>query len=227
MKRIIILPLILFLLTSFMFAQGTTKSGQVMDANNSIIMGGQRTVYKGTPYFSDWLKGYLILDNNSKTNDMLLRYDMNKEQLEFQRKKKMFAISVEKINKYVIYATNRNIVFQNGFSTDIDEDINKNTLFRVIYNGKYKLLAYHSSYLDKNIYEYNNANDLQEYRNTIEYFLVTPNGKFHEVELKLKDILNILPGENENLKKYAAQNSLDEFYPEIQVRMILEFYEKK
>lgn len=226
MKKLILLSCALLLPISVLTAQDNiSKMYEISDPGNDIIMGGQVTVTKGSPYFTDWQKGYMILDNGSKTKDMLLRYDVYKEEIQFHRDKDIYVIPVKKINSYVIYTTDNNIIFRNGFSTDKDE-ITKSTLLRIIYDGKVKLIAHHSTELIEDVITYSNANDLQEYVHDLDYFLITADGKFHKVDLDIDAIIKVLPDQNKDLKEYAIEHNLNEYRREFRIYKLLEFYEK-
>ncbi len=202
---------------------GQELSQRLRNLRGSSMLIPQTDTYIGSPYFTDWSKGYLILDNDKKTADMILRYNMANNSIQYVRGETFFAIQGKKINKYVIYTTDGSIVFKSGFSSQKYE-INSNKLLRVIYNGKVKLLAHHTSNLLKNVPAYGVAGDVNEFTRNTDYFLVTADGTFHETDLDKRDILEILPGENKKMQAFAEKMSL-EYNKQKELAKILAYYD--
>lgn len=180
------------------------------------------TEYRGTPFFNEWAKGHVIINENEITQPIPLRYDMEYDAVQFTRDGNVYAISNDKMEGFVIYTTDGNIEFKNGFNTDKD-DITPNTLLRVVYDGDIKLVAHHTSTLQENMPTYGSATKVSEFINDTNFFIVK-NGTFHEVELRERDILNVLEDKREELKSFAEENNLD-YDEESELKKILAQYD--
>lgn len=181
------------------------------------------TEYRGTPFFNEWSKGHVIINNNRITEPIPLRYDMEYDAVQFTRDGNIYAITNDKMEGFVIYTSDGNIEFRNGFNTDKD-DITPNTLLRVVYDGKdVKLVAHHTSTLHENMPTYGSATKTSEFVNDTNFFLIK-NGTFHQVKLREKDILNVLEDQREALKSYAEENNLD-YDEEVELKKILAQYD--
>ncbi len=224
MKYIVILFFGFFSYASAATAQVDTKIEQSLgNITSSSVFVPQKDTYIGSPYFTGWHKGYLVLDNSKKTSAMLLRYNMANNSIQFIREETIYAIAGKKIKKYVIYTTDGNIIFKSGFRSKKYE-INTERLLRVIYIGKAKLLARHTSQLLKNVPAYGVAGDVNEYTSDTEYYLVTADGTYHEVELEKDDILEALPGNNKKLKEFVNKTGLN-YSDQMQLDNILSYYD--
>ncbi len=230
MKKLIILSFIMFAGYSSANAQLETMTGQEftnmlgnLRSSGALIV--QIDTYVGSPYFTDWVKGYLILDNKKKTEVLTTRYNMVNNSVEFTRKKDILAIPGKKLKKYVIKTSGPegNIVFKNGF-TSKKYEIKPAALLRVIYGGNVKLLAYHASKLLKDVPAYGVAGDINEYVSDTKFYLVTANGTFNEIDLKKDDILEALPGENKKLQQFVERTNLD-YSDQMQLDNILSYYD--
>lgn len=181
------------------------------------------TEFRGTPFFNEWTKGHVILGKNKVTQPITLRYDMEYDAVQFAQDEKIFAITNDKMEGFVIYTTDGNIKFKNGFNTDKD-DITPNTLLRIIYDGNIKLVAHHTSTLQENMPTYGTANTVSEFVNDTNFFLVK-DGIFHEVGLNDDDILEVLSDHREELRRFAEENNLN-FSQEPELKKILGHYDQ-
>lgn len=177
--------------------------------------------YEGTPFLSDWTKGYLILSNGAKGNVMRIRYNMENNHIQFMRNNKAYAIAGNKLKGFILLKKDSQVFFRNGFKAS-DKDIEFSTLLRIIVDGKIKLLAHHSSELKEET-AYGYAGKVYEFVEDVDYYLVTGNGKFHETDLEKDDILEILPGENKKIKEFAEKFKLD-YEKEKDLARILSYY---
>lgn len=92
MKCFLLFCLFSFLLpTMVVYAQVSSGAGVTMgDISSQLSSQGTfvkpTTKYRGSPYFSDnWLRGYLILDNNVRTKEMTFHYNMRYDRIEFEK----------------------------------------------------------------------------------------------------------------------------------------------
>jgi hypothetical protein len=193
------------------------------EMHGSGIITFRSTKYIGSPYLTKFQQGYVTLKGNKKSELLLLRYNEWKNNVQFLRDKKIYMIPAKKLSGFIIKTTDGNMTFKNGFKTD-QKHINQNTLLWVIYNGNIKLLAYFASTLQKNIVTYGTATKKNKFVNHTYYYLRTPNGTFHNVKLKKKDILHALPDHKKDVKSYAKKNHLG-FKSKKDLQKILAYYD--
>ncbi|HYW35493.1 MAG TPA: hypothetical protein VE868_08810 [Balneolaceae bacterium] len=229
MKYLICLFTYLFAVTFVVAAQdNNTLTREEMHRISQDIHSGGITVkhandYRGSPYFAKWQKGYIILKGGAKSNTLPIRYNMQKNAVEYIKNKKRFIISAKKIDGFVIKEKNGNITFKNGFKTN-QGHINQNTLLRVIYNGNTKLLAHYTSKLLKNLASYESADTKNRFDNHIRYYIQESDGTFQKVKLKKKDILNALRKNRKKVAQYANKHNLS-FKKETDLKDILKYYD--
>lgn len=181
------------------------------------------TKYQGTPYFNDWSKGHVIISENHITEPILIRYDMEYDAVVFSRDKKIYTISNDKMRGFVLYTTDGDINFRNGFNTDI-KAIGQNTLLRIIYDGETKLVAHHTSDLQENLPTYGTANKVSAFEDDVDFYLVTEDGEFNKIRLRKNDVLNILADNGQKVSEYANSNNL-KFDNENHLKQILSYYD--
>ncbi|HLR77130.1 MAG TPA: hypothetical protein VK106_05680 [Balneolaceae bacterium] len=218
-----------------LFAFSTLVSTAMAQMDNQVVMNtselvsgqGVRVVtidtYEGSPYLTDdFVKGYILLKDGVRTQNILLRYNMTNNQVEFLRKDEVYGIKGAKIDGFIIIARPFDIVFKNGFRNN--KHFDGDALLRVMYDGTNKLLAQHKSQLMKNISSYGVAGDINKYVSDTDYYLITVDGKVHEIELKKDDILNLLPHHHKELLKYVNKNNLS-FSNKQNLKKILYYYD--
>lgn len=188
------------------------EMSQALDVTNSdYYLNSQSRDVKGDPYFnSDWLKGKVQITEKATTEDLLLRYNVADNILEFTRGKKVYLMNSGKIKGFTLYGQPENIVFKNGFKSE-EHEIKPATFVRVIYSGDVKMIANHNCSLKKNLPTYGSANIKDEYVDDTGYFIINESGNFHEIKkLKEKHILRAL---NKDLRKevenFADRQNLD------------------
>lgn len=180
---------------------------------------------KGSPYFNtDWLKGHVMINEKATTETIYLRYNMENNTVEFTRDNKIYALSPNKIDGFIIYTQTQDIIFRNGFQTN-DDDIKPSTLVRVVYDGNIKLLAHHTSSLKKNLATYGSATKRDEYVSDTDFYLVNSDGTFNEIRLRRRDILRTLSDKEDELKEFARANNLD-YDEEPELIKILAHYDR-
>lgn len=222
-----IIVFVIGLATNFSLAQENITKYQLQNLNelSSVIGKRQVTETTGSAYLNTkFLKGHIFLNENTTSQPVFLRYNTQKNNIEFLRNKEVLVTDANKISGFEIYTNQENITFRNGFSTDIDE-IKKATFLRIIYNGNVKLLAHHSSYLQKDLASYNTAVQKNKYRKVLTYYFVGKDGNFQEFELNKNDVISFMSDKSKKIKKYARENGLD-FKSERDVASIIKYYDK-
>ena len=195
---------------------------QIMDGSQ-VLRTKTATEVTGSPYFNTkFVKGEIILNENSSTQPILLRYNMEDNMIEFRRNNETLVTDAKKISGFKIYTQEEDIIFKNGFSADV-KGINQNTLLRVVYNGNIKLLAHHSASLKEDLATYATATKKSKYVQRMDYYLVKK-GKFHKVKLRKKDIMKHLSASSDDIESYVEENGLG-FESETDLKKILNRYD--
>ncbi len=184
------------------------------------------TKVKGSPFLDeDFTRGYVLLDKdkNLKTNVIPLRFDTYSNQLQFLKDNKVFAMDPNKIDEFVLHATDGDLHFKKGYKSDkFDKDI----FVRVISEGNVTLLAHHTTTLMKGVQGYGNATQLDEYIDGINFYLAENGNEFERIKLREKDFRKNLDRETyDSLKNYADSNNLS-FENEKHLKKILSHLNK-
>lgn len=227
---------ICLLLSLVLFAPGET-SAQTSDILTTDVLNSISTStglnytqfnrrVKGTPYLNkDWKRGHVILKDDTRSEQVLLRLNTYKPAVEFSRgvDETIYVIPPDNLKGMVIYSDFGDILFRNGYSAE-EEDITPSTMLRVIHEGKTKLLAHHKTVLQEDIPTYGVASQVDEFIVSDSYYLVTPDGTFNEIRLRKRDIMRQLGEHADAVERYSRQNNLD-FGEETEAAVLLQYYD--
>lgn len=184
------------------------------------------TEVTGSPYLTEkFLKGQILINKRTPTKTLYLRFNIHKNQVEFLRNGEIMVTDPKKIYGFrVIPKQGDPILFQKGFQID-DENVTKNSMLRVVRDGKVKFLAHHTSILNEDLASYGTATKKNKYQSFVDYFINTGNGTFEKTKISKKSILEILSDQKEKLVQFAAAEDLT-FENEQDLIKILDEYEK-
>lgn len=181
---------------------------------------------EGSPYYNEsWKKGYFIKHNDRITADYPMRFNIFKNQLEFKFDENTPYIASKKpIKGFVLTPNNEpEIMFKKGFDIP-DSDITGNTFLQVLYDGRTKLLVYHSSQFYKgHTKDMFTGKKTDKYVHKTDYFLTNSEGNLVQVKLKEKDILKKLGERANQLKSFINRNDLNLKNEEDVVTLLTEF----
>lgn len=180
---------------------------------------------EGSPYFnSDWTRGRVILKSDKETDPMKLRYNVYSNQLEFQKSDKIMVALSKSIKGFSLRdKDNQHTTFRNGFKSR-EHDINENQFLRVIHDGKVKLAARHETkFIKARSVDPLTGEKISKFISRKDYYLITDDGRFHDIRLKRKHVLKALGNHGKKLRKFADENDLD-FGDEKDLKKILDYY---
>lgn len=216
MKKSISL-LVPFLLLVIFPDASFSQQGQVKDVerqdlqdlgNSNVMRTKQATKTIGDPYLNPaFLKGEAIVSGGTPTQAMYLRFNTETNTVEVLRNEEIQVLDTDKIEGFRIYTEEEDVLFKNGFNTDID-DINRQTFLRVLYDGIHKFVAHHSASLKEDLPTYSSATQKNKYVSFLNYYIVTPDGTFNKTKLNKDDILNILSDKSQQIENFATTNDL-------------------
>jgi len=184
----------------------------------------QTTIVKGNPYLSEtWTQGHLYA-GGKKSKAMPVRYNLAEKAFEVQTYRDVVLIDAYRLDK-VELMTPKKKVFKNGFASDLDEDIDKTTMFQVIYDGNVKILKKDYVKLIKAVATYGTANKEDVYKKYSKYYFYNENKEYDDIKLKRKDIVRKFDKKNQKaIEKYAKENNL-KFDNEVHLSAILTYAE--
>lgn len=196
------------------------------DLGRDFLLESRTRNIKGDPYLNeDFLPGVIRINEGLKTGELLVRYNTEKNIVEFKKGDGYYGLNPARIHGFTIYGTPNNIVFKNGFQSE-DHDISRATLLRMIYDGKTKLVAHHTTSLQKDIATYGSGVQQDEYIDDVDFYIITPSGEFRETKLRRKDILRDLDRNlRDKVESYAENQGLD-FEKEADLAKILKHYDQ-
>lgn len=230
MKSSIAILLCILLSTSVIEAQTTQLDTNELrdygDMEERAVRTYSLNKYKGTPFFNDWTQGHVIINEKTESEPLMLRYDMEANAVMFAQNETPYYIPANKLKGFVIYTIDGNINFRNGFSSP-DNDINEETLLRIIYDGNTKFVAHHQSDLKEDLATYGNPNKIHEFVNDTDYYIITENGELNEIRrLRERHVMRVLGDEYEDeIDNFVSSNDLS-FREEADLKQIVAYYDK-
>lgn len=233
MKKLIIL-LLPFMVLSVYPETVFSQQGQVKDieredledlGNSEVMRTKQATETQGSPYLNPtFLRGEAIINGGATTQALYLRLDTEKNNVEILRNDEIQILDINKIEGFRIFTSEEDVLFKNGFKSD-DHDIKRRTLLRVMYDGITKFVAHHHASLKEDLPSYGSATQKNAYVSFMNYYIITPDGTFNEVELNQDEILSVLSDQRQELQKIANNNDWS-FDNENDVQELVAEYDK-
>lgn len=174
---------------------------------------GSNREIEGSPYYrEDWNPGYFIKTNDKATSSYPMRFNINKNQLEFKfDENTLYIASPKPIKGFVLTPKNGPIItFKQGYDIP-NSNISQNTFVQVLHDGKTKLLLHHRNRLLKG-----HSKDMftgkitDRYISESNYYLIDENGQAEQVKLREKDLLKKLAKSlKTQLKTFIDKNKLN------------------
>lgn len=209
---LIISFLMLSVLPETVFSQGQVKEIEREDledlGNSEIMRTKQATQTQGTPYLNPtFLRGEAIINGGATTEALYLRLNTEENVVEILRNDEIQLLDKDKIEGFRIFTNEDDVLFKKGYKSD-EHDIKRSTLLRFMYDGISKFVVHHSSALKEDLPSYGSATKKNAYVSFMNYYIITPDGTFHEIELNKEDILNVLSDQKQELEQVANDNDL-------------------
>lgn len=195
----------------------------LQDLNGQPIKGNYSNV-AGNPYlFDGWKEGSVILENQSKYDNILLKYDIVRDVLIFKKDRTSDAEGFEFSSRPVEFKFNDSegiFLPRNSLLKQSKE----NDFLELVYNGSVSLLKkYRKRLVTKR--EYNSAITEQQIEEFYTFFILnSKSGQFEEIKgLNEKALMPFLADKANKVKDYAASKRLS-FKKEADVVSILTYY---
>lgn len=178
-----------------------------MDEFNELkrIFPKDNSSYKGSPYLNDsFVTGNIEMKDGKTYNNILLRYNIHNDQVEFKNKSE--TIAIDNPNKIAIIRIDKQEFYY--FSFYENEELKKGYL-EMVSNGKYALYLRHRVILETASKDgaYHKATKPTFHLQKPNYFIARKDS----IPVKVKsadDILSAYKDLEENLKKYTGKKKL-------------------
>ncbi len=221
--------LVFVLLTSQMsFAQVKFEdfvTGLADNFSNDVIRTKQAVETTGTPYLMDdeWMKGQLVTANQ-KSELLNMRFNLAENAFEVENKGSIVIVDTYLI-KAVEIQSPKKITLKNGFMADKDENIDKATMFEVLYEGDMILLKRDYANFSKGVASYGSATRKDVYSKSTRYYAFK-DGEYHRIKkLRSKDLLKFYDkSTKKDVEKFAKENKLS-FKNKSDLKKILNYAE--
>lgn len=205
------------LLTIFCFLYALSTFSQISNAltgTNELIREKKYEEIEGTPYlFDNWIFG-TITDNSGKTyTDILIKYDIYKERVEFSDQGKIYEISNSMYKKFTLNIISQEIngVEKLSFTNETEiPGFPKNSYMQILLDGQTTLYKKHKAYfLEENVTSYGSTVSKKRFQPKVFYFIKTA-GKIKEVKISRSDLLEIFPEHGSYIKgnKFKKEEDL-------------------
>ncbi len=184
---------------------------------------------KGTPYFNeDFKTGDIYFPDGSKINQIAIRYNIYRDELEFKNSTsgKIFIIDKKRINGFKINDSGEDLHFE-YFILKPDKPEEK-VLIQVLYKGKTMLVLKHKKMFIKADYKgaYASGEKYDEFQDDKDYYLITDNDIVQKIRLNKRSVLKALDNNQSGLKEFSLNAKID-FSDPADVIKLLVFYDSQ
>ena len=185
--------IVLVLLALCFLSYGQMQVLNQVGSGNSVLKESNYVNVQGSPYFTDSWNNGLIVDNAGKvTENLLVRYDMYRDEIQFLKDGKTLAVEPALASGFTFWIVNykdgkaEKYVYRNGFFLN---GYSKLSYFQVVYDGKIKFLRKTKvNYLEELVSNYGTNEQVKKFVRVTNEFLVVGN-KLVEVAKNRKNIL--------------------------------------
>jgi hypothetical protein len=184
-----------------------TLTGMGVQYNDGSYINEKGNDIKGTPLlFGNWNYGTVWLVTGEKYDSMRVKYDLYSDKLivlindteyEFNTGVSSFRIT-DSVSRKVL-------LFRNGF--DPASSFSRQSFYQVLYDGETKLLLKVRKQIVSEITSTPGVKT-RGFEDERSYFLVMPKGELKKIKKKNTDIIDMLDGNREELKKMINEQKL-------------------
>ncbi len=212
MKQLMLLLVFIPLLAKSQVSQNARYIADIVDpsmTNSELFYASKYKEISGSPYIEkEMQKGTIILKDNRKVEDVMIRYNAYEDALLYQIDKDQVTMLDPPVINGFEYRNNDKVFTY--ISISILEG--KRHFYEVIYEGKSTLVVQHRIKLTEktnNAGSYG-ASDMQgsAFKQSDIYFLMDATGKSSEVNLTKKSLISALGSHDEELQAFIKKNKL-------------------
>jgi hypothetical protein len=167
--------------------------------DETVLTGNEGTAY----LYDDWKPGYVVLQDNSRIDDLKFRYNMYFHQMQFIHEEDTLAFSDPEEIRFLIIENQKMIYTDFEKNGNFDKDF-----FSVLHEGRCSLLQ-------RNLVKYHQASDPDNpncqkdiYINCCELYLKKGENVARPILCSKKGILNAFTDKREEIKTFMKSNNL-------------------
>tara|TARA_R110000868_G_scaffold383578_1_gene650580 strand:+ start:8799 stop:9512 length:714 start_codon:yes stop_codon:yes gene_type:complete len=220
---------IILLLTGKLTAQYSVggENNNIAITITGVVQTINETNVEGSPYFENQLlTGIVHLPNKKTTESLNLALNLEENQLIYQEGEQfnIFNPSIIKGIEFKDKLGNTTAFFVTGFVSQ-ENDINKNTPLRVVYNGEIKMFVHHTVTFDRGNFRDPVTNrKTAKYKKNEIFYLRKSDGEFVKTRLRLKNLINDIGEYEKELKDFAKKYKI-KGKSESDANKLLEYYD--
>lgn len=206
----------LFFSIALLFISFLTQ-GQIsnvsLGGSAQVLREREYTDIEGTPYLTkNWMSGILFDKEGKEYSNVMLRYDMYKERVEYLNEGKTFEISNQNYPKFSINfldeETNRLEVLEFRLASSIP-GLKTQVYVNYLYEGTYTFVRKPQTLLlSENIVSYGTSERVKRFQRDDLYFL-KKDGEYKQIKLNKKSILASFPDLEQFFKARKVKDSYD------------------
>lgn len=176
--------------------------------NTTGIMAIKSVDVEGNPMmFEEFVVGVLV-NSKSQTVPLKLNLDLSNNMILVNQDNKIIGISTEAVTSIEIQ--NPKMTLKKGYNTQGKDDLNKNSLFHVLFEGEnYTVLKHSGVTLQKDVSSYGTAVQKDVYITYSELYLVNADGEFDGLSTRKRKFFSVFGDDKKEVEKYANNNKLD------------------
>jgi hypothetical protein len=177
---------------------------EAFDVHGTSMTALKKLNIEGTPFVNDnWQRGKVIFTNGKIANNQLIRFDLNKQVLQFRRDSVIYTFS-DPVKEFILPATDSSVaqilVFRSGYPAN--GQLSTNFFYNVLFAGKKFELVKSVLCRLQDRYQYIGASS-QQYQTTEELYLF---------DVQAQKFTKIKKGRQKNLVQYNNDNTAAKEY---------------
>ena len=178
---------------------------------------------RGSPFFDDdWMNGSVLLVTKEKIDSVLLKYNLYSDQLQVKVDEKVYGFSIDVLEFLLPDPLTADVfLFRSGFIAV--PGMSEKSFYRVLYDGKTKLLLKYKKLIGSEMTSTPGVK-ARVFEDQKSYFILTASGKMEKIRKKNREILDLLEGKKEELKKMINSKKMRMDNDE-EIINLLEYYD--
>lgn len=197
--------------------------GTGMKYNDGSFVNEKDLDIKGSPFFVDeWMAGSVLLVTKEKIDSVFIKYNLYTDQLQVKVDEKEYEFSID-VREFLLPdpVTGDISLFRSGFIAV--PGMNERSFYKVLYDGKTKLLVKHKKLIGSEMTSTPGVK-ARVFEDQKSYFILSASGKMEKVRKKNKEILDLLEGKKDELKKMIDSRKM-KLVSDEEIISVLEYYD--
>jgi hypothetical protein len=199
------------------------QSGTGLKYNDGSYVNEKDADIKGSPFlFDDWEKGNVLLKTKERVDSVFIKYNLYTDLLQVKVAEQEYQFNID-VWEFLLPdpMTKEMTLFRSGFSPV--PGMSEKSFYQVLYDGKTKFLVKHKKLIGSEMTSTPGVKakvfEVQKI-----YFILTASGKMEKLRKKNKEILDLLEGKKEELKKMIDSKKIKLVNDE-EIISVLEYYD--